>query len=282
MSEPSVLQPVKSENIELQQKMIAGLEVKPVTELLDPNLQEIYFRNQHLVGKKTIALHDGKYIKLSGASNGIMAVKLLENGQEFDSIKEYFVLDSNNRVGFDLTQLWNEENTGKPVNNIISAPKLVSMYTFSKEGRTLALNDLTDLDELDMPKGLPEKLWPVVEILTHVHEIGHYLQDSRKSPGENSFTQYLRASKEETNKQKRMLFALRILNKIPGAVVLPAITEGQIGKDTTKGLTERNASAFALNIIRNLKNKGIDLSRQVGNKKLSEYLNRALNSLTYI
>lgn len=268
-----------------QEQIVRSLRVAEVTDILPQNICSFYETNKN---HKGLLQQEGKnesepLLSLYNQDDGITAVvetepEPLKKGKR--RITHYFYIDRTTNMAWDAAQLWSTiPESNQTVKHKGGQTKIIessgnSGFMPTDEGGYLFLN-LVHTD----PKIVEEFLGKLTgrhvdffNVMAPIHEAGHRFQFyNNVSYFDLPYWDFVRlVFVRSIHLANRNLFA--IAGKIP-------IIKNMFELDKmNQRARERNAAAFALNIVRSLKRQGLHLYRNLPKHEVVEVIEKSLST----
>lgn len=285
-----------------QSNVLNSLRVGSVEDTLPFELNALYKGSSGAVGDITVEFTDKSKAIITTLDNNIVIVRKLKPGRKIwrlfptYTIDSYYMIDRQNDKAWDVSQLWKSTSEtlsqkGKTV-QVIDVPWSVGFFAKTKEGPLLGLQRISDFLLRSKKNVYPEKVATLqgLDRFIPAHEAGHMLQTSKQSSDVSTET-LLKIVKILPTAERVILLALLVTLPVwlPATVVLYNFSErfrrklNDFDKYVEKNIKERvfyerNASAFGLAVVRQLKHQGIDLYRGQPAKRVFDIVDWALQT----
>lgn len=257
--------------VEAQRRVIENLKVGTIKEILPQELDDFYSQHKNKERSKVNTL-DGT-LKFQRMRDVCMVRKLQPRHADsqipYDSerVVGYYLIDETNGTAWDVSQLWTEPVSGSTSNK--KQPEIItSSDPLFKLGRRAGAT--SDHIMLDSPaeSTFVQRLY---NKLNSLNEETSYIADTLITPHEAGHSYQFDPNKRFPLSHK-YIFLSHLLNLFPflGKVVdrIPVINKGMQNHKNIVSDTERNANAFAVAVIRKLREQKLDLLRGVSNSDL--------------
>lgn len=237
-----------------------------------PHIGSLFSTHRGFSGRTTISEKSGIRYEIAGFRNSciIQKQRKLKNILLFFphyAIDEYWFIDKKTGKGMELHSLLNPADLKKPY-QIHSIPSFGSSANIlTRNGPVIVLNDLTTDKRLINKYGIKPEEVDIINIIAPFHESAHALQTQNKKGKDNLSLVLLK------NYLAKKLFnpLMKHFSNVFQLKKIRQIKEKSVWQ-------ERNAHAFALNLIHKLKKQDIDLLSGYNNQVVSEVVNKALIS----
>lgn len=259
--------------VEDQRRVLDNLRVGTIAETLPQEFYDFFAQNKNKE-KASLKTSDGT-LKLVRTKDVYMIRKLQPRKADSkfpidaERVVGYYLIDDVNGTAWDVSQLWRENISGTPEST--SQPEIVTTSNLLVRLRMRAgYNPDDNVLRVDTPSEshfiqrvfnrvnlLDEESSFIVGILDTPHEAGHRYQFN---PNER---------KTLSGKYKVLMYVLNMFTSL-GKVIdrLPIVGKGMQRERNVASDTERNANAFAVVVIRRLREQKLDLLRGVTNSGL--------------
>lgn len=261
-----------------QKELIAGLRVGKVEEVLPESLLAIYqkAREKGLKGKKTFEVEKDKQVRVDAKENGIVEIRGLreQKGEVLKEathrIEDYYLVDPVTGKAFDVSQLWESELRGDAETKVVVTGEVLSTLMPTNDGGVLIINKPTDHPLGKIASWIAKDKLLILDHLVPLHEMGHrpqvILDDPNVSP-ETRGKSYARRVLESS-----LIQTLLVVPFLPNLAssLIPKIGEDLAAAKQRMAERERNTHAFALGVIRKLKDEGVDVLRGIPNSEIAK------------
>ncbi|MBP7876242.1 hypothetical protein KA012_04580, partial [Candidatus Woesebacteria bacterium] len=284
MTIESGISPIDNPKFAEQQRMfIDSVKTAPMADVLSPEQLSYIHANKENGGYKREQITDGTTAHFYGHENGIAVLAVATRSQEKNAreiITNYFYIDTETGLAWDALQLVTAVPAGRKNENadeVISTQAIISNHiqfaprekegTIRKKGGTFYLHVIA----AEYVRAHYRKRFDMAQMeffyrFFPLHEIGHRYQSyGDATPGDipkRKPSEFMADFLIES----RITFLGKILH-------LEHILEKEKQIERQR---ERNASAFALAVVRKLRDEGVDLLRSIDRGKASAVVEELL------